>query len=174
MNFLYFTVGILAILGKTIECFSATKCNGSTIGDCIPVNEEFLMESEISRRILAQPDPSISYETFKPAKPFCKRDAYGSCIGDPNTNFNNRPCNYNNLCVGILAILGEMVKTIECFSDTKCDGSTIGNCIPANEEFQMESEISRRILAQPMISIIYEALKEEKPFCNKNTYGSCV
>ncbi|CAI9780704.1 unnamed protein product [Fraxinus pennsylvanica] len=95
-------MGVLAILGetvKTVECFitittaSATKCNGSTIGDCIPINEEFLMESEISRRILAQRYPGITYKTSNAAKPFCDANAYHSCIDNKNTNFNKRPCN---------------------------------------------------------------------------------
>ncbi|CAI9780703.1 unnamed protein product [Fraxinus pennsylvanica] len=107
MNFLYFIVGVLAILGetvKTVECFStptiasATKCNGSTIGDCIPVNEEFLMESEISIRILDQKSNGVSYQTFMKTKSFCDANAYGSCMGNMNTNFKNRPCNSPNLC----------------------------------------------------------------------------
>ncbi|CAI9781753.1 unnamed protein product [Fraxinus pennsylvanica] len=110
MNFLYFTVGVLAILGetvKTVECFSTTttisatqrhKCNGSTIGDCIPVNEEFLMESEISRRILVEGN---GYQPLNPIKHFCDEKIYGSCLGEPNTMFKtNRPCTFQNLCAG--------------------------------------------------------------------------
>ncbi|CAA2977051.1 Hypothetical predicted protein, partial [Olea europaea subsp. europaea] len=94
-------VGILAILGetvKTVECFSNAKCNGSAIGDCVLINEEFMMESEISRRILGQQPQSNVYNSLKLMKTFCKRDVYGNCIGDPNAQFKKRPCDYNNLC----------------------------------------------------------------------------
>ncbi|KAL2539310.1 Uncharacterized protein Adt_00313 [Abeliophyllum distichum] len=73
------------------------RCN-ATIAECVAANdgEEFLMESEISRRILAA--HPISYKGFIKQMPYCDRDSYGSCIGPASKFYKERPCNYQDLC----------------------------------------------------------------------------
>ncbi|KAL2499850.1 Uncharacterized protein Adt_25400 [Abeliophyllum distichum] len=75
---------------------SEPRCN-ATIYECVAHDDgEFLMESEISRRVLAA--KSISYNGLMKQKPFCNRDSYGNCIGPESKNHKERPCNYQNLC----------------------------------------------------------------------------
>nr|DAD24133.1 TPA_asm: hypothetical protein HUJ06_025596 [Nelumbo nucifera] len=68
------------------------QCNGS-IAECSE-EEEVLMESEISRRFLAQSN-SIGYGALKPNQPACggpKGTSYsGSCLPNPS-NPQNRGC----------------------------------------------------------------------------------
>ena len=57
-------------------------------------DEELLMESEVSRRILA--DGKITYKGFKPEKPFCNAQLYSNCI--EAINMKTRPCAMDNRC----------------------------------------------------------------------------
>lgn len=56
--------------------------------------EEFLMASETSRRILA----TIGRGTLNPKRPFCNARIYNSCIRSPNKKYDKRPCTYANSC----------------------------------------------------------------------------
>ncbi|XP_022138044.1 protein RALF-like 32 [Momordica charantia] len=56
---------VFTVLGN-----SMTPCNGS-IAECY-VEEEMLMESEISRRFLEQQKKYISYDTLKKDQPACQ------------------------------------------------------------------------------------------------------
>ncbi|CAI9752757.1 unnamed protein product [Fraxinus pennsylvanica] len=72
------------------------RCN-ATIAECVADDDgEFLMESDISRRILAT--KPISYDGNGKQKPYCGRVVYGSCIGPESKYYEKRPCNYQNLC----------------------------------------------------------------------------
>ncbi|KAL8471805.1 hypothetical protein ACS0TY_029147 [Phlomoides rotata] len=103
-GFLLLTALLLIIfLSVQAECFStaadsqaAGRCNASRISDCLPDDEEFLMDSESSRRILQAGRPkTINYP--KPKIPFCGSNIYGSCIG-PDSKIYKRPCDYKNTC----------------------------------------------------------------------------
>ncbi|XP_062173638.1 protein RALF-like 32 [Alnus glutinosa] len=77
------------------HAYSSTPCNG-WIAECNEENEQ-LMESEISRRFLAQ-QKSISYGALKPNRPACDSGARGQdyrssegCLPPP-ANPPNRGC----------------------------------------------------------------------------------
>ncbi|CAI9758704.1 unnamed protein product [Fraxinus pennsylvanica] len=94
------------LLPEKAECFSITAtnaaaavCNGTRIADCIPDDEEFSMELDISRRNLLVPKvPSKTIPVLKPTKLSCDADVQASCIDRPNQFYDKRPCNYKNLC----------------------------------------------------------------------------
>ncbi|KAL7141124.1 hypothetical protein ABFS83_08G032800 [Erythranthe nasuta] len=74
--------------------------NATRVGDWLDDGEEFLMESETSRRILqAGGKKTITYPTAKPELPFCDSAVYGSCIGKDNKIYTKRPCGYHNSCI---------------------------------------------------------------------------
>ncbi|KZV51623.1 hypothetical protein F511_24996 [Dorcoceras hygrometricum] len=88
---------------KKSDCLSSAAdpeavCNATVVGDCLPEDEEFMMESEVSRMLLARPLKPVSPQALNPKRPFCQRNTYGSCVPAPNNKFYQRPCNYNNLC----------------------------------------------------------------------------
>lgn len=92
---------LLTILNlEKAECLRTTAgalpCNAT--GKCF--TDEFMMESETSRRILqaAGKGRTITYPVLDPKKTHCDRDVYGSCIGDGSKFYNDRPCNYQNTC----------------------------------------------------------------------------
>ncbi|KAL0343779.1 UNVERIFIED_CONTAM: hypothetical protein Sangu_1265300 [Sesamum angustifolium] len=60
-------------------------------------DEAEFVTSEISRRVLAG-KPVISYDSMKQNTGYCDATVYGSCIGSPSKFYDNRPCDYNNLC----------------------------------------------------------------------------
>ncbi|PIN01952.1 hypothetical protein CDL12_25539 [Handroanthus impetiginosus] len=72
-------------------------CNATRIGDCMTDDEEFLMESETSRRVLAAGRNSITTGSLIQGRPFCNRNVYGSCVPEPSKYY-ERPCTYQNLC----------------------------------------------------------------------------
>ncbi|PIN26793.1 hypothetical protein CDL12_00458 [Handroanthus impetiginosus] len=59
-------------------------------------DNEFLMESETNRRILAT--TAIGYNALNPNRPFCGKTPYENCIGQKNTAFDRRKCDYKNHC----------------------------------------------------------------------------
>ncbi|PIN02615.1 hypothetical protein CDL12_24876 [Handroanthus impetiginosus] len=69
-------------------------CNATRIGDCMTDDEEFLMESETSRRFLGGGGDPISNDAQNRNKPFCNQKLYGNCIGRPNKIDTRRGCNY--------------------------------------------------------------------------------
>lgn len=86
---------------KLAELHNEQPCNG-TIADCNK-EEEFTMDSEISRRILAQAG-HISYDAVgRNQQPACgtgaRGDSYGrSCLSHP-VNPSGRPCTrFQNRC----------------------------------------------------------------------------
>ncbi|KAL7135641.1 hypothetical protein ABFS83_11G111600 [Erythranthe nasuta] len=88
-------------LGTTTTTAAAAAewgCNSTRIGDCLTAGEEYLMESETSRRLLAGGQRFISPGALNPRKPFCRGDVSGSCIGRPNKFYDKRPCGYSHLC----------------------------------------------------------------------------
>lgn len=50
------------------------------------------------RRVLATTNKRIIYGALNPGKGFCEARVYGSCSGAANKIYNERPCNYANLC----------------------------------------------------------------------------
>ncbi|KAK4417575.1 hypothetical protein Salat_2170200 [Sesamum alatum] len=91
---IYMCVWLLLIscLNETADCSNSTSGHGWRIAD-----DEAELVSEISRRILAG-KRVISYDSMKQNKEYCDANAYSSCIGSPNKFYNNRPCDYKNLC----------------------------------------------------------------------------
>ncbi|KAL7094629.1 hypothetical protein ACP275_11G115800 [Erythranthe tilingii] len=91
-------------LGTTTTAAAAAAelgCNSTRIGDCLTggdAGEEYLMESETSRRLLAGGQRFISPGALNPKRPFCRGDVAGSCIGRPNKFYDKRPCGYSHLC----------------------------------------------------------------------------
>ncbi|KAL7141125.1 hypothetical protein ABFS83_08G032900 [Erythranthe nasuta] len=99
-------VVLIFLLGaEEAECLStfggggAPAFNATRVGDWLADGgEEFLMESETSRRILqAGGKKTITYPSANPKLPFCDSTVYGSCIGKDNKIY-KRPCDYQNTC----------------------------------------------------------------------------
>ncbi|KAL0431783.1 UNVERIFIED_CONTAM: hypothetical protein Sradi_0804300 [Sesamum radiatum] len=109
--FLHFAPAFLLVLALLLsadvqkaECLTTAPpaaeggCNGTgRIADCLPDGEEFLMESETSRRLLVGARQTFSPGALQPKKPFCDGTNYGSCIPGPNKFYDseNRNCNHN-------------------------------------------------------------------------------
>ncbi|PIN02613.1 hypothetical protein CDL12_24874 [Handroanthus impetiginosus] len=75
-------------------------CNATRIGDCL-ADEEFLMESETSRRFLAGGGKTITNRALNPRKSACPGNAYGNCGLKENPGYKKRrPCTYKNFCFG--------------------------------------------------------------------------
>ncbi|CAK9170597.1 unnamed protein product, partial [Ilex paraguariensis] len=100
---LYISIAVVLIVLstdiQTADCSEIKKgsswCNG-TITDCIEEDDqEFLMESEVSRRIL-QTTNKLIVKSLKPGSAVCDPDRYGNCIVQINQY--NRPCTYENRC----------------------------------------------------------------------------
>ncbi|KAL7141123.1 hypothetical protein ABFS83_08G032700 [Erythranthe nasuta] len=95
---------LIILLGaEEAECgpstIGAPKLNATRVGDWLADDgEEFVMESETSRRILqaAKKKPTIPAVTGK--KPFCDAQIYSSCIGPDSKTYTKRPCTYQNSC----------------------------------------------------------------------------
>ncbi|KAE8650417.1 hypothetical protein Csa_010756 [Cucumis sativus] len=132
------------------------SCNGS-IAECAN-EEEMLMESEITRRFLAQQKKNyISYPTLKKDRPACDGASgqpytkSGSCVPSQANPYNP------DLCL------------VRASSTHSCNGS-IAEC--ANEEeMLMESEITRRFLEQQKKYISIGALKKDHPACDGASGG---
>uniref|UniRef100_A0A5B7AML5 Putative RALF-LIKE 27 family protein n=1 Tax=Davidia involucrata TaxID=16924 RepID=A0A5B7AML5_DAVIN len=96
----YFTVLVIFLVtdlctAASIESsMSNNKCNG-TVAECITEEEEFLMESEVSRRLLAGQPKKLSYKALE-KPPVCNPMIYGDCI--KSVNGDNRPCTLYNRC----------------------------------------------------------------------------
>lgn len=99
----------LAYLSQNVqkaECFSITTtnaaaavCNSTRIADCIPDDEEFSMELDISRRNLLVPKvKSKTIPVLEQMKLSCDADVQASCIDRPNKFYDKRPCSYKNMC----------------------------------------------------------------------------
>ncbi|KAL7101059.1 hypothetical protein ACP275_08G033000 [Erythranthe tilingii] len=94
---------IFLLSAEEAECLStvggggAPAFNATRVGDWLDDGEEFLMESETSRRILQAGKKTITYPSAKPKLPFCDSTVYGSCIG-PDNKIYKRPCDYQNTC----------------------------------------------------------------------------
>lgn len=81
-----------SVVAAALEANPNVSCD-ATIAECNG-DEELLMESEVSRRILA--DGKITYNGFKPEKPFCNAQLYSNCI--EAINMKTRPCAKYNRC----------------------------------------------------------------------------
>ncbi|KAL8528485.1 hypothetical protein ACS0TY_006057 [Phlomoides rotata] len=96
INLSLVVVFLLLVLSTTSTAAEEEEegCNASRIGECLA--DEFLMESETSRRVLAGGGKRI--QPLIPQKPFCDARVYNNCNGGPNDKFKKRPCNYTNTC----------------------------------------------------------------------------
>lgn len=69
------------------DMYGTSVCNG-TISECLDENEEFLMDSETSKRHLLASggSPSIAYPALQADKTGCNNNGkpYGSCLPGPN------------------------------------------------------------------------------------------
>ena len=66
----------VSVAAAALEANPNVSCD-ATIAECNG-DEELLMESEVSRRILA--GSKITYKGFKPEKQVCNAQLYGNCI----------------------------------------------------------------------------------------------
>ncbi|CAK9179477.1 unnamed protein product [Ilex paraguariensis] len=84
---------------QTADCSEIKKgsswCNGTITDSTEEDDQEFLMESEVSRRILLN-NNKISSKSLKQTSAVCDTDRYGNCIG-PMGKY-SRPCTYENRC----------------------------------------------------------------------------
>lgn len=83
----------VSVAAAALEANPNVSC-GATIAECNG-DEGLLMESEVSRRILAD-GKFVTYNGFKPDKPFCNAQLYGNCI--EAINIKTRPCTMYNRC----------------------------------------------------------------------------
>ncbi|MCD7460584.1 hypothetical protein HAX54_043852 [Datura stramonium] len=96
---------LLLLVTINVACASGLECNGTTsVGECLQLadgEEEFLMESETSTKLLAAGGSKGSTNTLtyksldKP--PVCNANINGNCIG-AKLNGPQRPCTYENRC----------------------------------------------------------------------------
>ncbi|KAF5200311.1 Rapid alkalinization factor [Thalictrum thalictroides] len=105
--FIVFLISTLII--STVDAFgnhqlgwiptSRSTCQGS-IAECLTDNDEFDMDSEISRRILAATKPTISYPALDKNHVPCSRPggAYYNCKQGAKANTYERPCTVINRC----------------------------------------------------------------------------
>ncbi|GAA0172037.1 hypothetical protein LIER_25943 [Lithospermum erythrorhizon] len=100
--YFYISIAILSSILILADCItpstaSTVDCNG-TIGDCnLDAGEEFLMESEESRRMLASNGKGTYAVLDKP--PYCNEDVYGSCNKNTKKINKREPCTYANHCL---------------------------------------------------------------------------
>ena len=90
----YSSALVLLILLRTDAAPANSSCGAD---DCVAEEfDEFLMESEVSRRILAgNQAPKLSYRALEKAKT-CNAMIYGNCVGKANPS--NRPCTLYTRC----------------------------------------------------------------------------
>ncbi|XP_044506794.1 protein RALF-like 27 [Mangifera indica] len=92
---LFITTNLWATIAFEVVFNTNTTSFGVAIGE-EQEEEEFLMESEVSRRLLAAPPVNpLSYNALK-TKEVCNAKIYGNCIKPISGN--NRPCTYYNRC----------------------------------------------------------------------------
>ncbi|KAG8366966.1 hypothetical protein BUALT_Bualt16G0023200 [Buddleja alternifolia] len=95
---------LLTITAHKAACLTTTAaaegCNSTKIGDCLTDDggDEFLMESETTRRLLGGRVTTITPPSMIPTKPYCNKEVYGSCPGDTNKIFLQRTCDKMNSC----------------------------------------------------------------------------
>ncbi|XP_020551454.1 uncharacterized protein LOC110012400 [Sesamum indicum] len=84
------------------ECLSTAtpaaegRCNGtSRITDCLPDDEEFLMESETSRRLLVN-EPKTYFGRALQPPPICDAKVVGNCFPEPRAIDDRRHCTVND------------------------------------------------------------------------------
>ncbi|KAF3958181.1 hypothetical protein CMV_016889 [Castanea mollissima] len=82
----------MSVAAAALEANPNFSCD-ATIAECNG-DEELLMESEVSRRILA--DGKSTYNGLKPEKPFCNAQLFSNCI--EAINMKTRPCTMYNRC----------------------------------------------------------------------------
>ena len=82
----------VSVAAAALEANPNVSCD-ATIAECNG-DEELLMESEVSRRILA--GRKITYNGFNPGKQVCNAQLYGNCI--QAINMRTRPCAIYNRC----------------------------------------------------------------------------
>nr|GMC67372.1 protein RALF-like 27 [Ipomoea batatas] len=85
-------------LQAKLSAGAGAECRGGgTVGDCMETGgEEFLMDSETTRRLLAGEKKPLSYGQLQKPQP-CKAYRYGSCLADKvghkmNCNYYNKSC----------------------------------------------------------------------------------
>ncbi|XAR51641.1 hypothetical protein NMG60_11006321 [Bertholletia excelsa] len=73
------------------------SCNGS-LAECFGNDLEFEMESDISRRILADANPQVTVITFKPGNTIGSNCDRGGKYCTPDENKNVKPCSTYDKC----------------------------------------------------------------------------
>uniref|UniRef100_A0A5B7A948 Uncharacterized protein n=1 Tax=Davidia involucrata TaxID=16924 RepID=A0A5B7A948_DAVIN len=78
---------------------TAATCNGGKVGDCINEAEEMMLDSEVSRRVLAG-QRFISYGALKANRVPCNRRgrSYYNCNQRGRANPYRRGCSYITRC----------------------------------------------------------------------------
>ncbi|KAF6166371.1 hypothetical protein GIB67_034922 [Kingdonia uniflora] len=103
--FKYLLVALLLLVNVSQASMSSANmvrvCNG-TIEECSVMKEELLMESDISRRFLAE-TKYLNYKALKPNQPVCGSSAgqpYSKSCLPPKSNTYTRPCYKVYRCKG--------------------------------------------------------------------------
>lgn len=76
------------------------SCNGALVGDCIDIDHEMMMDTEISRRTLARARRYISYSALKKNQVPCNRrgHSYYNCARRGRANPYRRGCSRITRC----------------------------------------------------------------------------
>ncbi|KAL8546097.1 hypothetical protein ACS0TY_005988 [Phlomoides rotata] len=86
---------LLLLLCAVTTAEEEERCNATRIGDCLGEDEEFLTESETTRRLLTSRRGVIDVSGSREA-PFCNRNRYGNCVPNPRPSDRGpRRCNYH-------------------------------------------------------------------------------
>ncbi|KAI3964655.1 hypothetical protein MKX01_020472 [Papaver californicum] len=91
-----------AILG-VVRSSTAQTCN-DLVGECINENDEFMMESDITRRFLFTPKRHISYGALKRNQVPCSRrgSSYYGCTRATKANPYRRGCSRITHCARLI------------------------------------------------------------------------
>ncbi|KAJ8755068.1 hypothetical protein K2173_016673 [Erythroxylum novogranatense] len=104
MGIKFWLVLLLTAIAMVVEC---TMCDAETnlashlfIGDHIGKEEEIMMESDISRRLLAQKTRYFSYAALKANATPCQKKgrSYFNCRGHERANPYRRACTHITHC----------------------------------------------------------------------------
>ncbi|XP_049356314.1 protein RALF-like 22 [Solanum verrucosum] len=86
--------------GEDYRAISTRKCNGGLVGNCIDEEEEMMMESDISRRVLGGRNGYVSYGAMSRNNVPCnvRGASYYNCHANQRVNPYRRGCTQITRC----------------------------------------------------------------------------
>ncbi|KAK9180660.1 hypothetical protein WN944_023793 [Citrus x changshan-huyou] len=166
-------LAVSSVTAAAKESYKHGECDGS-IAECGELAaEEFSMESETSKRVLAAAHKFISPGALRRDAPVCN----GGARGDPyitsteatklmESKLTNLSLHLSSCLILALLLFN---KAATARSSNICNGS-IAECSEEIEMF-MESDISRRFLEERKKYITPGALKPDQPVCSGGGRG---